>query len=138
MPAKDVFHEEAKNALIKDGWTITDDPLTIRYDDVEMYADLGAEKLIGAEKAGEKIAVEVKSFIEGSLVSEFHKAVGQFLDYRVGLEDSEPERTVYLAVPFDAYHTFFTKRFAQTVIQRFDIKLMIFDVNKEEIVQWIK
>ncbi len=26
MPAKDVIHNEVKNALIKDGWNITDDP----------------------------------------------------------------------------------------------------------------
>ncbi len=138
MSALDLFHYEAKNALIKDGWTITDDPFTIRYDDVDMYADLGAEKLIAAEKDKEKIVAEVKSFVGGSLVSEFHTAVGQFLDYRIGLEETEPDRILYLAVPLDAYNTFFKKRFAQTVIQRFDIKLVIFDVKKEEIVTWIK
>lgn len=30
MPAKDLYHEHVKNALIKDGWEITSDPLTIR------------------------------------------------------------------------------------------------------------
>jgi hypothetical protein len=29
MPAKDIYHETVKNALIKDGWTITDDPLKL-------------------------------------------------------------------------------------------------------------
>ena len=138
MPAKDLFHRQAKQALIKDGWIITDDPLTIRYGDIDMYADLGAEKLIAAEKAGIKIAVEIKSFLESSAVSEFHKAVGQFIDYRIGLEESDPERLLYLAVPLDAYHAFFTKKLAQTVMQRYSINLMVFDVNKEEIVQWIK
>ena len=138
MPAKDVFHDTAKNALIKDGWTITDDPLTIRYDDVDMYADLGAEKLFAAENAGTKIAVEVKSFVAMSFVSEFHKAIGQFLDYRVALEEIAPDRALFLGIPLDAYHAFFRKRFAQTVMQRFEIALMIFDVKKEEIVQWIK
>jgi hypothetical protein len=138
MSKRDVFHDEAKNALIKDGWTITDDPFSIRYDDVDMFADLGAEKLLAAEKGAEKIVVEIKSFVEGSLVSQFHTAVGQFLDYRIALEETEPERVLFLAVPLDAYHTFFRKRLAQTVIQQFDIKVMVFDVTKEEIVTWIK
>jgi hypothetical protein len=32
--AKDVFHQQVKNALIKDGWIITNDPLTIRISEV--------------------------------------------------------------------------------------------------------
>ncbi len=28
--AKDIYHEHVKAALIKDGWTITDDPLVLR------------------------------------------------------------------------------------------------------------
>ncbi len=138
MSKRDAFHYEAKSALIKDGWTVTDDPFPIRYDDVDMYADLGAERLIAAEKAKEKIVVEVKSFIEGSLVSQFHMAVGQFIDYRICLEDIEPERVLFLAVPFDAFHTFFRKRLVQTVIERFDIRIIVFDVKKEEIVRWIR
>lgn len=50
MPAQDIFHDSVKNALIKDGWTITDDPLYLDYGGIDMYVDLGAEKLIAAEK----------------------------------------------------------------------------------------
>ena len=56
MAARDVFHEMVKQALIQDGWCITDDPLRIRYGGVDTYIDLGAEKLIAAEKADQKIA----------------------------------------------------------------------------------
>ena len=59
MPAKDIFHNTVKNALQKDGWTITHDPLSIRFGKVELYVDLGAEKLIAAQKNGEQIAVEI-------------------------------------------------------------------------------
>jgi hypothetical protein len=57
---------------------------------------LGAEKVIVAEKAGRKIAVEIKSFIGSSTLSEFHLALGQFLNYRYALEDIEPDRVLYL------------------------------------------
>ncbi len=30
MPARDIYHEAAKNAMIKDGLTITHDPFRIR------------------------------------------------------------------------------------------------------------
>jgi hypothetical protein len=32
--AKDIFHQQVKNALIKDGWKITHDPFTLRISEV--------------------------------------------------------------------------------------------------------
>ena len=63
MPRKDIYHDIVKNALIKDGWTITHDLLTLSFGDKDIYIDLGAEKLVGDEKYGNKIAVEVKIFL---------------------------------------------------------------------------
>ena len=60
MSAKAIFLETVKLALIKDGWTITSDLLTIRSDRIKLEIDLGAEKVFAAEKDGKKIAVEVK------------------------------------------------------------------------------
>jgi hypothetical protein len=57
MPQYDLYHDEVKNALSKDGWTITDDPYTLEYKGLRLYADLGAEKLLGAQKSEQKIAV---------------------------------------------------------------------------------
>ena len=37
MPAKDIYHETVKNALIKDGWTITDDPLKLTIGSRSLY-----------------------------------------------------------------------------------------------------
>jgi hypothetical protein len=31
MPAKDIYHDHVKEALEKDGWTITDDPYKLEY-----------------------------------------------------------------------------------------------------------
>ena len=54
MPAKDIFHNVVKKALVKQGWIITDDPLTLRAGGINLYVDLGAEKLMTAKKNGEK------------------------------------------------------------------------------------
>jgi hypothetical protein len=62
MPARDIFHNTVRYALEKDGWVITDDPLTLDWGDRNLFVDLAAERLVAAEKAGRKIAVEIKSF----------------------------------------------------------------------------
>ena len=117
MSAKDRFHDVVKTALQKDGWRITHDLLTLRIEGIaDMYIDLGAQKLIAAEQNGQKIAVEVKSFIGTSTISEFHTALGQFINYRYALEVQEPDRVLYLAAPLNAYNGFFTKSFIQSVI----------------------
>ena len=66
MPAKDLFHEVVKTALVKDGWTITDDPYKLQWGDETLYVDLAAERVIAAGKENRRIAVEVKSFVEHS------------------------------------------------------------------------
>jgi hypothetical protein len=78
MPAKDIYHEVVKNALIKDGWTITDDPLKLTIGSRSLYVDLGAEKLIAAQKDSQRIAVEIKSFISPSPINDLENALGQY------------------------------------------------------------
>jgi hypothetical protein len=99
--------------------------------------DLAAERLIAAERGEEKIAVEVKSFVSPSPISDFHTALGQFLNYKIMLEAKEPDRQLYLAVPLETYETFFQSRFAQTAIQQYALRLIIYNPISEEIVQWI-
>jgi hypothetical protein len=134
--AKDLFHQAVKQALIKDGWTITNDPLTIRIDRVKLEIDLGAEKVFAAEKNGQKIAVEVKSFINPSTINDFHNALGQFLNYRLALQITESKRTLYLEVPIDIFNTFFQERFTQAVIEQYDLKILAYEPNTEEIITW--
>lgn len=136
MAAKDTFDEAVKSALEKDGWLITSDPLYINFAEVEIYIDLGAEKLLAAEKDREKIAVEIKTFLKPSAISEFHTVLGQFLNYRFALQAEEPERLLYLAIPIEIYDTFFARRFVQLIIQEYQLKLIVFDPVNEEIVQW--
>ncbi len=79
MPQYDAYHEPVKRALIKDGWTITDDPYVLAYKGLRLYADLGAEKPIAAERFEQKIVVEVKVFGTPSPVTELERAIGQYI-----------------------------------------------------------
>lgn len=137
MSARDLFHEAVKRGLQKEHWVITDDPLEMELDEVTLKIDLGAERLIAAERGNEKIAVEVKSFACNSAVSEFHTALGQFLNYQIMLEENESDRQLFLAVPLETYETFFQTRFAQIAVRRHQIKFIVYDPILEEIVQWI-
>jgi hypothetical protein len=140
MPARDFFHQQVKQALIKEGWVITHDPYWIKLADSDMnvYIDLAAERIIAAEKAGEKIAVEIKSFTGTSFLADFHEALGQYLDYRVALSEKDPERQLFLAIPLDVYQAFFRRRFVQTVCHAYRITFLTFDPQTEEICAWIK
>ncbi len=136
--AKDVFHQQVKNALIKDGWNITHDPLTIRISEaVKLQIDLAAESAIAAQRDSEKIAVEIKSFVGDSDISAFHTALGQYLNYCQALEEQEPDRIVYLAIPVETYQDFFQLPFIQRALRRYQVKLIIYDPKQEEIKQWI-
>ncbi|WP_373534024.1 XisH family protein [Microcoleus sp.] len=138
MPAKDKFHELVKTALENQGWTITDDPYHIDLGFVDFYIDLGAEQLLAATKDSEKIAVEIKTFLAPSTISEFHTAVGQFINYRIALEFDDPDRILYLAIPLAIHKKFFKYSFIQTVIERNQIPLLVYDTEKKEISRWIK
>lgn len=97
---------------------------------IRIKIDMGAQKLIAAEKDEQKIAIEVKSFIGMSAISEFYTAVGQFLNYRVALEQKDSERVLYLAIAKDIYQEFFMDYFIQSVLERYEIKLLVFYVQK--------
>jgi hypothetical protein len=137
MAARDAFHESVSNGLLKDGWMITDDPLVVQFGGLDLYIDLGAEKLIAAEKEGTRIAVEIKSFLGPSLLSDFHTALGQFLNYRLALEAQDPQRVLYLAVPYDAYVAFFSLPLAQAAVATYGLRLLVYNPEKQEIIQWI-
>lgn len=137
MSARDFFHQAVKTALIKDTWEITHDPLSISFGGVDMSIDLGADKLIGAKKANQKIAVEIKSFLaKSSAISEFHTALGQFINYRAALRKEDIERTLYLAVPIITYNSFFQLEFPQLMVEENKIKFIIYDPEDEVIVEW--
>ncbi|MDB9494588.1 XisH family protein [Spirulina major CS-329] len=134
--AKDLFHNVVKTALIKDGWIITDDPLFLNVGGVDLFVDLGAEKLLAAERDGDKIAIEIKSFLSASSLADFHLAIGQFMNYRVALQSADPERQLFLAIPDTAYNTFFQKEFPLMVIKQYQLRFFVYDTENEVITLW--
>lgn len=137
MPAKDIYHNAVKNALLKDGWTITADPYSIKYEDAELYADLAAQKPIAAEKKGQKIVVEIKSFVGRSQMYDFHSALGQYLVYRKLIQLTAPEYTLYLAIDDIVYKEFFQRKSVQIITNENQLLLMVVEMDREEILQWI-
>ncbi len=136
MSAKDTFHTIVKTALQKDGWLITHDPYPLQAGSFNLAIDLGAEKVIAAQRGERKIAVEIKSFLGPSKISEFYGALGQFIAYRAALQVQEKERTLYLAVSSNIYDQFFTTPFIQELIQQNQLYLLSYDIEQEVIERW--
>jgi hypothetical protein len=138
MPAQDIYHDAVVHALTADGWTITHDPLSLSYGGRDLYVDLGAERTtIAAERDGQKIVIEIKSFLGSSPVRDLEEAVGQYQVYRSVLTEIDPSRGLYLAVPQRVYESLFAERFGQLIRQRLQLRLMVFDEHEESIVAWI-
>jgi XisH protein len=137
MAARDLFHEAVKIALQKENWLITDDPLRVEIGGAKFEIDLGAEHLLAAERAGIKIAVEIKTFLSDSPITDYHAALGQFLNYRLALELSDPDRKLYLAIPAAVHEAFFQREFLQISVERYQIHRIIYDPVKEVILQWV-
>lgn len=135
--ARDIFHDLVRAGLESEGWTITDDPFRIELDKTNFQIDLAAEKIIGAEKDNKKIAVEIKSFLNPSAITDFYNALGQFLSYRLALKTLEPDRTLYLAVPLDIYQEFFVTTFVKLAINEYYLKLVVYNSKEGGLSQWI-
>lgn len=137
MPARDKYHVHVKQALIKDGWTITNDPLRLKWGVKDMYVDLGAERLLAAEKGPRKIAVEIKSFTGLSEMDDLEKAVGQYLIYFDVLSKVEPERILYLAVPEETFVDLFEEPIGKLLIENGRVRLLVFAPQEEVVRQWV-
>ena len=136
MSRRDTSHDTVRRSLERDGWTITHDPYPVRLGDLPMGIDLGAEKLIAADRNDRKIAVEIKSFVTTSDLSTFHTALGQYLNYQFALDEEEPDRSLYLAVPAETWESFFVRPAIRQVCARYGVKTLVYTVDAE-IVSWI-
>jgi len=147
MPQKDSIHNPVKQALVKDGWEITDDPYVIAYGERFLFVDLGAEGIqqaeavvgnfIGAERANVRIAVEIKELRGQSVIVELEQAIGQYVLYRLLLNRIEPERSIYLAIPDTSYQELFTEPIGELVISDLPLQLVVIDIERAEVKQWI-
>jgi hypothetical protein len=139
MPVKILYHDAVVAALIADGWTITDDPLTLSFGGKDLFVDLGAERpTLAAEKSGRKIAVEVQSFRGSSPVRDLEEAVGHYDIYRAILRVRQPERQLYMAVPLAVHDGVLADRFGSFIIAELGVRLMVFDEDRRRVVQWIE
>jgi len=137
MARRDVIHDAVKNALLKDGWQITADPYRIIYKDATLEADMRADKLIAATRENHSIIVEVKSFLQPSFIHEFLAGCGQYQAYVFLLQEKQQSEVVYMAVSDEVYRNEFRSEAVQTLVKRFELQLLVVDVEQEEIWQWI-
>ena len=138
MPRKDIYHEGVKIALEKDGWTVTDDPLQVIVDDSTIYIDLGIEPTYYAERNGEQIAVEIKSFRLQSSITSMYEALGKYCIYKTALRMSDFNHILYLAVPLGAYNSFFQRTLIQETMKDYSVNLIVYDITENTIISWIK
>ena len=138
--AKDKYHLNVRDALEKEGWQITHDPYRIRIGRRRGYIDLGLEQeiMIGAEKNNQKIAVEIKTFGGASDLDEFEDAVGQFIVYLTALEEEDPERMLFLAIPESFFNRFFDDPFFLKLAKKREINMVVYNETNNTIIQWIK
>ncbi|MEM6297579.1 MAG: element excision factor XisH family protein [Bacteroidota bacterium] len=135
--AKDIFHDLVREALEKEGWEITHDPFTIKLKKRNMYIDLGAEKLLTAEKDNRRIAVEVKSFLNLSPLTDFYHALGQYQLYFLALKKEEADRALYLAIPKESYEVLNSDELLAEFLTELNLKYIVFDPTTKGIEQWI-
>ena len=137
MPIRDSIHEPVKQAFIKDGWEITYDPYVISYGERFLFVDLGASSMIGIRQGTKDIAIEIKEFRGQSQIADLEKAIGQYTLYRLLLNQVDPEREVYLAIPEETYNDIFSEPIGKLAIAQLSLKLVIVNLAKQEISQWI-
>ncbi len=135
--AKDKYHNFLREALEKEGWTITHDSYFLMLGKRRGFIDIGAERdILAAEKGTEKIAVEIKSFLGFSDVDQFEDALGQYLLYKPALTEKEPDRTLFLAMPISFYESLFNDAYFIKVAKIYDVKIITFDEKTKTILEW--
>ena len=135
--ARDLFHNIVKEALIKEGWTITHDPFPLHSrKEGGLSTDIGAEKIILAENNLKRIAVEVKSFTHMSILHEFLKASGQYLSYSKIIKKNDPERLLYVAMPTFIYYRIIQYDWVVEVMEDLNMKTILYSTEKIIIEAW--
>ena len=136
MPALDQCHPQVVRALEKEGWTVLPVPHALLTPINYLFIDIEAHRLIDGDEQI-IIIVEVKCFYDEKRVMEdLYNAIGQYLVYRNLLKREANEAELYLAVPTVAYYGIF-QVLALPLINDLAVKIMLVDLEKEEIEQWI-
>lgn len=136
MPQRDVYHEPVKQALIKDGWTITHDPYVLEFGEERVFIDLAAERIIAAERAGTRIAVEIKTFAGPSVIADVEQALGQYLLYRAWMSEVDAQRQIYLAISNETAASVFARPAIAFLVQQYKLQLVIINIYEYEVQEW--
>ncbi len=137
MPARDIYHDAVKSALIKDNWAIAADPYLIQCEDIDLSADIADSRPIAAEREGHKIVVNIKSFVGRSLMTDLHLALGQYRVYQMLLQETAPEYDLYLAIDDITYNNFFRREGIDFLVRSSQIKIFVVNIDEQEILQWL-
>jgi hypothetical protein len=147
MPQRDTIHNLVKQAIIKDGWEITDAPYIISYGERFLFVDIGAREsdgleqiqgqFIGAKQDNSRIAIEIKEFRGKSVIADLEQAIRQYVLYRLLLAQVDPEREIYLAITDLTYNEIFSEPIGKVVISDLPLKLLVVDLERAEVKQWI-
>lgn len=134
MPTQDLQHQVVVRAMRKDGWQIEKEQVYIRFGTRRLWVDLRASK-----SDSTIVLVEIKGFdANASAVEALAQAVGQYTIYRAALRFREMTNIpLYLAVPQHIYLTIFNEPIGDWTRREAAINLLIYDVEREEIVEWI-
>lgn len=141
MPTRDSIHDAVVNALVKEGWEITDDPFIIQFGGRTLFIDLAAHPeegfFIGAEREQHKIAVEIKSFGGASPVTDLEHAIGQYVLYHLVLDETGSPETLYLAVTEAVYRSVFERPLGRLAVRGVPLRLVVVNEQSEEVAAWI-
>lgn len=137
MPRKDQIHDAVKNALVKDGWTITDDPFRIVYEDADVYADLRIVKTVEGSTVQRALVIEIKGFTGDSPVHSLENALGQYELYRIYLSSVAAGDKLYLAIGETTYNEQFLRPSFAIIVQEKSLPLLVVNIEREEVIQWI-
>jgi hypothetical protein len=102
-----------------------------------LRVDLGAEKVIAAERGVDKIAVEIKTFAKDSFIYEFYEVSGQYQFYEEFLTEQDNDRILYLAISEVIYKArFLPDESVMRMCQKIGIKFIIVNISSQIIKEW--
>lgn len=139
MPKRDRIHQIVKSALEKEGWNITYDPMFVpTLGGINFFIDLGIERFIGAEKGGDKIAVEIKSFDDITPLYSFYELLGQYLLYQMAIEEQDSDWDLFVAITQSGHAKLEEAPIFKRAIEKYKLKFIIFEPKYKAIISWIK
>ncbi|MGB3264137.1 MAG: element excision factor XisH family protein [Microcoleus sp.] len=81
--------------------------------------------------------LKLRALLGDRALYDFHGALGQYIVYRNLIQLTEPEYKLYLAIDDVVYTNFFQRKSIQLITNENKLSLMVVEMEKEEILQWI-